>query len=315
MLAQPKAQPTAPMQIAPICWYDGALVDQSSVAVHPFAHGLHYGTGVFEGIRAYETPRGPGIFRLHDHMARLARSAEFYGLDIPHSVDAMCAHVADTVRANGWASVYIRPLAFFGEATFTLQPIFKNSPTHVLIALRSLGGYFGERHQGIKTTVSKWRKFSSAALPATAKGCGHYTNSVLALQDAVSRGFEEAILLNDRGEVAEGSGENVFVVKDGIVHTNDSSADALDGITRASVLSLASDLGIPTQIHPLTVQDLRAADEFFVTGTAAEVTPVSVLDEHQYAADHPITDALAAAYMSAVRGDDARHPDWVTFVE
>jgi len=301
------------MDIAPYYWFDGKISPKEAVSVDPFAHGLHYGTGVFEGIRAYATPRGPAIFRLREHMERFARSAEVYSLALAWDVDTMCAAVVETLLRNELDSAYIRPLAFFGQKTISLAPKFF-CPTHVLIANRALGDYFGAgQENGIRVTISPWRKFSSKALPSTVKASGHYANSVLAMTDAVGRGFDEAILLNDRGEVAEGTGENIFVVKDGVLRTNDRSADVLHGITRASVMDLATDLGIRLEIGVLTVDDLHDADEVFFTGTAAEVTPLACIDDHVFSQDRPITLALRAAYLRAVAGEDPRHPDWVTF--
>ncbi len=306
--------PLKHMEIAPFYWYDGAIVPRDDVTVHPFAHALHYGSGVFEGIRAYATPGGPAIFRLREHMERFLRSAEVYGLKVPYDVDALCDATVETMRVNDIESAYIRPLAFYGEKTISLAPSF-HCPTHVLIALRALGDYFGAgQENGIRVTISPWRKFSSKALPSTVKCTGHYANSVLAMQDAFTRGFDEAILLNDRGEVAEGTGENIFVIKDGIVRTNDRSADVLHGITRATVIELCHELGIPVQIGPLSVDDLEAADEVFFTGTAAEVTPLACVDGRVYSTSRPITTRIREAYIRAVTGKDEKHPAWVTFV-
>ncbi len=306
--------PLQHMEIAPFYWFDGELRPKDEVTVHPFAHALHYGSGVFEGIRAYATPRGPAIFRLREHMERFLRSAAVYSLAVPYDVATLCDATIETVRRNEVESAYIRPLAFFGEKTISLAPSFF-CPTHVLIALRALGDYFGAGQQnGIRVTLSPWRKFSSKALPSTVKATGHYANSVLAMQDAFARGFDEALLLNDRGEVAEGTGENIFVVKDGTVRTNDRSSDVLHGITRASVIELCGDLGIPLEIGTLEMDDLYGADEVFFTGTAAEVTPLACLDDHVFPAERPVTARLREAYGRAVAGEDPRHPDWVTLV-
>ena len=305
----------AQMEIAPVAWFDGDFCPVESILIHPFAHALHYGTGVFEGIRAYESAGGrAGIFRLREHMERLLRSAAVYDLATPFDVDAWCDATVEVMRKNRIRSAYIRPLVFFGEKTISLAPKF-HCPTHSMVAIRALAGYFGgARGDGIGVTISKWRKFSSAALPATVKASGHYANSVLAMQDAVTRGFEEAMLLNDRGEVAEGTGENVFVVKNGAITTNDYTADALDGITRATVIELARDRGYEVVVRPLSVDDLMAADEVFFTGTAAEVTPISHIDRHVYGSDRPVTLELREAYLRAVRGEDPKHAAWVTFV-
>jgi branched-chain amino acid aminotransferase len=305
------SEPLEHMQIAPYYWFDGTIAKRETVTVDPFAHGLHYGTGVFEGIRAYATPRGPAIFRLRDHMERFARSARVYNLTLKWDVAALCDAIVQTLVRNELDSAYIRPLAFFGERTISLAAT--GCPTHVLLAFRALGDYFGAgQEDGIRVTISPWRKFSSKAMPSTVKGCGHYANSVLAMSDAVARGFDEAILLNDRGDVAEGTGENVFVVKDGVLYTNDRSADILHGITRASVLDLAADYNIPVSIGPISVGDLDAADEVFFTGTAAEVTPLRCIDDRFYGAERPVTSLLRSAYLRAVAGDDERHRDWVT---
>jgi len=308
--------PSAPlehMQIAPYYWFDGAISLRENVTVDPFAHGLHYGTGIFEGIRAYSTPRGPAIFRLREHLERFERSAAVYGLDLRWDVPALSEAVVETLLINELDSAYIRPLAFFGEKTISLAPKFF-CPTHVLLAYRALGNYFKPgQENGIRVTISPWRKFSSKALPSTVKASGHYANSVLAMQDAFTRGFDEAILLNDRGDVAEGTGENVFVVKNGRLLTNDRSADVLHGITRASVMDLAADLGIPVEVGPISVDEMHAADELFFTGTAAEVTPIACVDDHIYDVHRPVTVRLRDAYARAVAGEDPNHPDWVTF--
>jgi len=305
--------PLKHMEIAPYYWFDGAVSLRENVTVDPFAHGLHYGTGVFEGIRAYATSRGPAIFRLREHMERFERSARVYRLKVAWDVAALCAATVETLVRNELESAYIRPLAFFGEKTISLAPAF-HCPTHVLLAYRALGDYFGAGQEyGIRVTISPWRKFSSKALPSTVKAAGHYANSVLAMQDAVDRGFDEAILLNDRGDVAEGTGENIFVVKEGKIRTNDRSADVLHGITRATVIELAREHGFPLEVGTLSVDDLHDADEVFLTGTAAEVTPLSCIDDHVYAVEKPVTAALRAAYLRAVAGEDERHLDWVTF--
>lgn len=307
--------PTAPlqhMQIAPFYWFDGAIAPRERVSVDPFAHGLHYGTGVFEGIRAYSTPHGPAIFRLREHMERFEKSANIYRLALDYDVTAMCDAIVATLLRNELESAYIRPLAFFGERTISLAPAYY-CPTHVLVAFRALGNYFGAgQENGIRATISPWRKFSSKALPSTVKASGHYANSVLAMQDAVARGFDEAILLNDRGDVAEGTGENIFLVKDGVLFTNDRSADVLHGITRASVIELAQDRGIRVEIAPLTVDALHAADEAFFTGTAVEVTPIACIDDYVFPRERPVTTLLRDAYHNAVAGDDSRHPEWAT---
>ena len=296
-------------------WYDGRLVDQSAIVIDPFAHALHYGSGVFEGIRSYETPRGPGVFRLREHVERLLESAAAYGLDVPQSVDELCRATVETVRASGHESTYIRPLIFFGEGKFALAPRFQKNATHVMIAVRGFSGTIAPGGAtGCRLTISPVMKTPSRALPSTVKGNGHYTNSILALHDAMDRGFDEALLLNERGNVAEGTGENIFLVKDGRLHTNPLEEDVLNGITRRSTITLAQDRGIAVEIAPISTAQLLAADEVFLTGTAAELVSVACVDEHRYPAARPITEALHAAYRTATRGGDPRHADWVTYV-
>ncbi|MGZ3497206.1 MAG: branched-chain amino acid transaminase [Vulcanimicrobiaceae bacterium] len=293
-------------------WIDGEVHSANDIAIRPFTHALHYGSAVFEGIRAYQTSRGPAIFRLHEHVDRFYRSAEVYGLAIPFEHAELCNAIVDTLRANAFSSGYIRPLAFFGQRGISLAPR-DNCPTHVLIALRPLSGsLIGDDPAGCRVTISPYQKTPSRSLPSTVKASGHYTNSILALQHAAARGFDEAILLNDRGQVAEGTGENVFIVRDGVLQTNDESADVLPGITRATAIELASDLGIEVRIAPIELNDLLTADEVFFTGTAAEIMPIARIDARQYAATRPITDALRAAYSRATRGEDPLHADWLS---
>ena len=293
-------------------WFDGALVDADDIAVRPFTHALHYGSAVFEGIRAYEARRGSGVFRLRDHLRRFFASACVYGLNIAYDEEQLAHAVFGTLRANAFTSGYIRPLAYFGQKGISLAPAF-HCPTHVLIALKPLAGsLLGD--DGVRVTISPWRKTPSRSMPSTAKASGHYMNSILALQDAQRRGFDEAILLNDRGDVAEGTGENIFVVKDGRVRTNDASADVLAGITQATVVELARDRGIDVEIGRITPAQLFDADEVFFTGTAAEVMPILQIDDHVLPTSRPVTHALRHAYAQAVREEDLRHADWVEYV-
>lgn len=293
-------------------WFDGELADADDIMVRPFTHALHYGSGVFEGIRAYETRRGTGVFRLRDHLKRLFVSAGVYGLNIPYDLETLSAAVFETLHANAFTSGYIRPLAYFGEKGISLAPAF-HCPTHMLIALRPLSGSLLGEAEGVRVTMSPWQKTPSRSMPSTVKGCGHYTNSILALQDAQRRGFDEAILLNDRGDVAEGTGENIFVVKNGRMRTNDAKADVLEGITQDSVARLARDRGIDVEIGRITPAELFVADEVFFTGTAAEVMPILQIDDHVLPAERPVTTQLQQAYQRAVRGEDPRHSDWVEY--
>lgn len=296
-------------------WYDGRIVAQKDIVIDPFTHALHYGSGVFEGIRSYQTQRGAGVFRLREHVERLFASAAEYGLAIPYSVDDVCRATLETVRASNHVETYIRPLVFFGEGKFALAPLFQKNAVHVMIAVRGFSGTIAPGGEaGCRVTISPVMKTPSKALSSLAKGSGHYMNSIRALHDAMQRGFDEALLLNDRGNVAEGTGENVFLVSGGELHTNPTSEDVLAGITRQSTLALAEDAGIPVQIAPITTAQLFAADEVFLTGTAAELVSVARVDDHVYAREHPVTERLHAAYRKATKGEDPRHADWVTHV-
>ena len=293
-------------------WFDGEIAYIGDVGVHPFTHALHYGSGVFEGIRSYETPRGTGVFRLRDHIDRLFASAAIYDIAIPYTREELSRAIFATLAINGFTAGYIRPLIYFGAAGIGLAPKY-TCPVHALIALKPLtGSLIGDTAEA-RITVSPWQKASSRALPSTAKACGHYTNSILALHDAKARGFDEAILLNDRGDVAEGTGENIFFVKSGRLHTNDTSADTLAGITQATVHTLAREAGIDVTVDRITLDDLYNADEIFFTGTAAEVMPIGAIDDRTFAGPRPVTEALARSYRTAVFGADPRHPDWVEY--
>jgi branched-chain amino acid aminotransferase len=293
-------------------WFDGSLRQTAQTGIPPFTHALHYGSGVFEGIRAYDTPPGTAVFRLNAHIERFFRSAQAYGLQIPYDSRTLQRAVFQTLQTNEFTEGYIRPLAFFGEKGISLAPRF-HCPTHVLVALRPLNGSLIGEAGAFRVCISKWQKTPSRSLPSNVKACGHYMNSILALQDALTHGFDEAVLLNDRGDVAEGTGENIFAVRDGRLYTNDASGDILEGITRDTVMTLARDRGIPVVVRPLGVDDLFSADELFFTGTAAEVARISHVDGRELPQDHPVTDELARAYAAAVRGSDPKHLAWVTY--
>ncbi len=301
---------------APWVWVNGAFVGSEDLRVHYFTHALHYGSGVFEGIRCYETAGSPALFRLRDHMERLLRSARFYRMQLDFGAADLCAAALETARRNGVANGYLRPLAFFGEGSIHLTPN-RGCPTEMLIAIRPLGAYLGDDGlaHGVKVTLSSWRKFDRSMLPPTVKGCGHYTNSILAAQEAAARGAAEAILLNADGTVAEATGENVFFVKDDMLVTNDELSNILPGITRDTVLTLARDLGIPTSIRAFRPDDLFEADEVFLTGTAAEVTPVAAIDDQPVRrVEGGVTARLQQAYFHCVRGRDLRYARWLSHV-
>ena len=295
-------------------WLDGRIVSAADAQAAPLSHGLHYGTSIFEGIRAYATPHGVAVFRLDDHLRRFLNGAAHYGMKVDYSLEQLHDACLETLRASGLAEAYLRPLAYFGDETVALQPRFRCS-TRVMVVALPFPPIAGDA-PGFRATISPVQKFSSRALPSTVKAGGHYTNSVLALHDAIGRGFDEAILLNERGDVAEGSGENIFIVQRGTLRTNDASADVLYGITRDSVLQIAGDEGIPIEIGPISLDALLGADEAFFTGTAAEVIPILSVDDRLYSDDRPITTRLRERYTRAVRGGDAKFDGvWLTYLD
>jgi len=296
-------------------WFNGKLVPWGDAKVHVLAHALHYGTGVFEGIRCYGTSEGPAIFRLDAHLERFYASAALYDLAIPYSTDALLEATHDVIRSNRLESAYIRPIAFFDAATLSVWT--KECPVTVAIAAFPTGQYHaGGPDHGVRVTISPIRKFDNSAMPAWAKACGQYINSARAVNDAQRRGFDEAILLNSHGMVAEGSGENLFVVKNGAIITNDKDDSILMGVTRASVLELARDLGYDTRVTPISVEDLLSADELFFSGTAVEVTPIRDVDGHAIADGKPgpITRRIQDTFNQAVRGQLPQYRKWLSYV-
>jgi branched-chain amino acid aminotransferase len=297
-----------------VIWMNGELVPWEAAQVHVTAHGLHYGTGVFEGIRSYDTADGPAIFRLDAHMRRLAASAEFYEIALPYSFDQLCAAALELIRANGLDNAYIRPLAFFDSRSFSVWP--KDCPVSVaIIAVPGRPYIQGGPEQGVRVTVSTVRRIDSATLPPFVKACGHYTNSVRAVQEAIRRGFDEALLLNAKGDVAEGSGANLFLVKNGTLITNDLDASIVLGITRDSVLQIARDLAIPVVVRAITLADLQTADEVFFSGTAVEITPIRDVDGHVVGDGKPgaITQRLQRTFFDAVHGRLPQYRSWLSF--
>jgi branched-chain amino acid aminotransferase len=295
-------------------WFNGKLIPWGEAKVHVLAHALQYGTGVFEGMKSYPTADGPAIFRLDAHLERLYKSAELYDLNIPYSQATLNDASLEVVRANNLEASYLRPVAFFDAATLSVWT--KECPVTVAIAAISTGKYLANADAGVRVTVSPIRKFDNSAMPAWAKACGQYINSARAVNDAQRRGFDEALLLNSQGLVAEGSGENLFVVKDGSLVTNDRDASILMGVTRASVLEIARDLGIATRINPISVEDLMTADELFFTGTAVEVTAIREIDGHVVGNGKPgpVTRRIQDTFNQAVRGQLPQYRHWLAFV-
>jgi branched-chain amino acid aminotransferase len=294
-------------------WFNGKLVAWGDAKVHVLTHALQYGTGVFEGMRCYATPEGPAVFRLDAHLERMFKSAELYELTIPYSQDTLAEATLDVIRANKLDSAYIRPIAFFGAATLSVWT--SECPVEVAIAAFPTGQYLAGADKGVRVTVSSIRKFDNTAIPAWGKACGQYINSVRAVQEAQRRGFDEALLLNSRGQIAEGSGENLFLVTNGEIVTNDVDASILMGVTRASILEIAGDLGIPKRVAPISVEDVLGADELFFTGTAVEVTAIREVDGHVISGGKPgpVTRRIQETFNQAVRGQLPEYRRWLAF--
>ena len=295
-------------------WMDGKLVPWDEAKIHVLTHSLHYGSGVFEGIRAYETRKGPAVFRLTDHIARLYRSAKIYTIEIPYTPEELIEATKETVRASGLPACYIRPLVYLGYGEMGLNPLL--SPVNVSIAVWPWGAYLGDEGvtHGVRMKISSWRRHDPNIIPPAAKGTGQYINSQLAKVEAIKAGYDEAILLNPQGLVAEASGENIFIVRDGEIITPPLSAGALIGITRDSVIKIAGDLGIGVHEAELVRTDLYTADEVFVCGTAAEITPVREIDDRVIGEPGPLTRKVQEIFHSAVRGDLEQYSSWLEHV-
>jgi branched-chain amino acid aminotransferase len=290
-------------------WMNGELVDWDDARIHVGAHGLHYGSGVFEGIRCYDTPKGPAVFRLTDHMQRLHNSARLINMEIPYSVGDLKAATNDLLGANGLAESYIRPIAFYGFGQLGVSA--RGNPVEMVIMSWPWGTYLGEEalRTGIRTKISSWQRIPANVVPHASKATGIYLNSMLAVNEAQRAGYDEAILLTPDGNVADGPGETIFVVSGGTVFTPDLSTGILHGITRDSIIQIAHDLGYEVREKTLIRSDLYLADEVFMCGTAAEVTPVKSVDDHELGVG-PITQALQKAYLETVRGQSDRWTQW-----
>jgi len=297
-------------------WFNGAIVPFEKAKIHVLSHCIHYGTGVFEGIKCYNTPDGPAIFKLKEHMERLHNSANNYKMKISHSVEDLCKGTIELVKANSLTDSYIRPIAYYGYDTLGVHP--KDCPVDVAIGTLDWGAYVGKDalKKGAHITISPWKKYQSKSFPASTKSSGTYLNSLLAVQDAKSKGFDEALLLNLDETVAEGSGQNFFIIKDGIFHTNDKSANILMGITRETVLNLIEDLGMKYKIDNITQDDLYNADEAFFTGSASEVTPIRKIDNHEFSNGQAgeLTLKIQELYYDIVRGENDKYKSWLTYV-
>lgn len=294
-------------------WMNGRAIPWQNATTHVSAHALHYGSGVFEGIRCYETTDGAAVFRLDAHLDRLYSSAEIYGITIPYTREELAGGVNEIVRLNNFRSCYVRPICYLGSGSLALHP--GNNPVEVVILAWPWAPYLGVEglKHGVRVTVSPWRKFQSRMMPTTAKACGQYLNSMLAVRDAVSRGYAEALLLDAEGHLAEGSGENLFIVREGQLLTNDESHSILPGITREAVIKIAIDLGYQVETRALDLEDLVSADEAFFTGTAAEVTPIREVDETVIGKRTPgfVTEEIQRVFFAATSGEDRRYNDWL----
>jgi branched-chain amino acid aminotransferase len=299
---------------ADLIWLNGEFVAWEDAKVHVLTHAMHYGTGVFEGIRAYETPQGTAIFRNRDHLDRLERSAKLYYMDLPFTKEQLREVTHELIGRNGFKSCYIRPLVYRGYGPMGLNPL--ENPVEAMIAVWEWGAYLGEegKRDGVRARVSSYRRISSDSLIPHSKACGQYLNSVLAKIESVKAGYEEAILLDDKGNVCEGTGENVFVIKDGVISTPGQAASILDGINRKSCIQIARDLGHEVVERDIARAELALADEVFLTGTAAELTPRREIDDIEIGPPGPVTREIQGVFENALSGRDARYADWLDLV-
>ena len=304
-----------PIETVEKIWMDGELVAWQDAKIHVLTHTLHYGCGVFEGIRAYETSRGPAVFRLDDHIDRLFNSAAIYMIDVPFDRDQLIAATLETVRVNEVRSCYIRPLVYLGYGEMGLNPL--PCPVNVAIAIWPWGTYLGDEgiQNGIRLKISSWRRHDPNTMPPAAKGTGMYINSSMAKVEALKAGYDEAVMLSPQGNVSECTGENIFVVNDGAIVTPPPSAGALEGITQDSVRRIAEDLGVDYRVENLLRSDLYTAEEAFLSGTAAEVVPIRSVDDRELGDPGPITRQIQETYFAAVRGEDDRYKDWLSHVD
>lgn len=303
------------MKIRPVdyVWMDGKFVRWEEAKVHVMSHALHYGTGVFEGIRAYPSNGNLYVFRLEDHLRRLENSAKIYMMDLGYSVNELSEAALELLRRNGLKEhCYIRPIAFRGLGEFGLNPL--GSPVQVAICAFPIGAYL--KKTGVSVCTASWRRIPDASIPSMAKACGAYLNSVLAKLEAVQNGYDEAILMDINGYLAEGAGENIFLVKEGIIYTPPPSSSILEGITRASIIKMASDLGYRVVERPLLKSELYACDEAFFTGTAAEITPILKVDNRVIGDGKigKVTNELKELFSKVVAGEKPEYRHWLTQV-
>jgi branched-chain amino acid aminotransferase len=298
-------------------WMNGTIVPWSGATLHVSAHTLHYGSGVFEGIRCYDAVDGPAVFRLREHLQRLFDSAKFYDMEIPYTASELEDGICELIELNDFRDCYIRPLCYRGSRTLHLNP--RACPVEVVVLAWPWDPFLNSNgeQKGVRICVSPWRKFDSQMMPSTAKACGQYINSILAVQDAERRGHDEALLLDADGRIAEGSGENLFLVRDGRLVTNDARHSILLGITRDAIIEIANDMGIEVEIGALTLDDLLSADEAFFTGTAVEVAAIQELEGKRIgsAVPGPMTRRIQEAFRVATSGRSEKYKRWLHPVE
>ena len=298
-------------------WMNGRLVDFADAKISVYTHALHYGSGVFEGIRCYETARGSEVFRLTEHMERLVWSAKIYRMEIPYSIPLLCAATLETIKANGFKACYIRPLVYRGYGSLGVNPL--PNPVDVMIGVWTWGKYLGTEalEEGVDVCVSSWTRLGANTMPAMAKATANYANSQLIKMEAIANGYHEGIALDDMGRVSEGSGENLFLVWKGVLYTPPFASSALPGITRASVIRLAKDLGLEIVEQMIPREMLYIVDEVFFTGTAAEITPVRSVDKIKVGAGRrgPVTEKLQKAFFDVVEGKVPDRHGWLTPVK
>ncbi len=298
-------------------WFNGKIVDWKDANLHVLSHVVHYGSSVFEGIRCYNTEKGPAIFRLREHVQRLINSGKIYRMDIPYSVDEICKAIIDTVKINDLKQCYIRPVAFRGYGELGVYPM--NCPVETVIAVWPWGKYLGEEaiEKGVEVGVSSWRRMAPDTMPNMAKAGSNYMNSQLAKMESITNGYDEGIMLDYQGMVSEGSGENIFVVLDGVIYTPPISSSLLSGLTRDAVITLADEMDLEVRQEPIPREMLYISDEVFLTGTAAEVTPVRSVDKIIVGTGFrgDITRKIQNAFFEVVNGENENYNKWLTLIK
>jgi branched-chain amino acid aminotransferase len=299
---------------ADLIWLNGQFVAWEDAKVHVLTHAMHYGTGVFEGIRAYETERGPAVFRHQDHLDRLENSSKLYYMDLPFSKEQIREATHELVARSGFKSCYVRPLVWRGYGPMGLNPL--ENPVEAMVAVWEWGAYLGEEGQrnGVRARVSSYRRISSDSLIPHAKASGQYLNSVLAKIESLKSGYEEALLLDDKGHVSEGTGENVFVIRGGTIYTPPQTAGILDGINRRTCVQIARDLGYDVVERDIARAEVALADEVFLTGTACELTPLREIDDIEIGPPGPITREIQRVFNDALHGRAPQYAEWLDVV-